>query len=70
MQSRKAPNKRKKPDDSEEELVFFTKENSLTISDGGITKKMEFAVTETHTRGNETSNHMRIKPWESSKHAS
>jgi len=71
MHGRKPINhKRKDHEDSQEELVYFTNENSPPLGESGITKRTEFAVTETHTRGSETGEHMRIKPWEGSDHVS
>jgi hypothetical protein len=46
--------------ESEEELIYFTDENSLPLMDNGITKTTEFKVTE----GKFENVHVRLKPWE------
>jgi hypothetical protein len=53
------------PLESEEELVYFTDENSLPLMDNGITKTTEFKVTETGKEGKELERvHVRLKQWE------
>ncbi|KAG9241409.1 hypothetical protein BJ878DRAFT_230803 [Calycina marina] len=51
-------------EDSEEELVYATNAHSVPVRDSGITKKTEFAVTETHVTGSDSDKQMRLKPWE------
>ena len=53
------------PLESEEELIYFTDENSLPLTDTGITKTTEFKVTEIGANEREPESvHVRLKPWE------
>jgi hypothetical protein len=53
------------PLDSEEELVYFTHDNSLPLQDNVITKTTEFKVTESGSRGDEVERvHVMLKPWQ------
>jgi hypothetical protein len=51
--------------ESEEELVYFTDENSLPLMDNGIKGTTEFNISELGgTEGKFESAHVRLKPWE------
>lgn len=67
---RKDMRKKKEPEDSEEELVFYTNENSTIIKDQGIMKNTEFTVTERVESPEHDNRASNMKPWERQPHAS
>lgn len=71
MGSRKDTRKKAEPEDSEEELVYFTSE-SMGKKDGGIMKKTElhFDISERQAREGDLDDQIRVKPWEMRPHAS
>jgi hypothetical protein len=53
------------PLESEEELVYFTGENSVPLKRNGIMKMTEFEVTaKTPTESEIERAHVGLKPWE------
>lgn len=53
------------PLESEEELVYFTGENSVPLKDNGIMKRTEFAVTDKSIGESDVERaHVGLKPWE------
>jgi hypothetical protein len=51
--------------DSEEELVYFTHDNSLPLQDNVITKTTEFKVTESGSKEEELERvPATLKPWQ------
>jgi len=64
-ESPRFPISRRVPLESEEELVYFTDENSLPLIDNGITKTTEFKITERGPHEQEVERvHVRLKQWE------
>lgn len=61
---RKQTRKKGDPDNSEEELVYFSGENNVSVKDKSILKKTEFVISEREVRKDDEVDQSVLKPWE------